>query len=212
MSGAELLGYVASVLVAISLTMSNVWKLRWVNLFGAMAFTIYGGLIGAIPILVVNGFITVVNVVYLWKMANSADAFEWLPVPDNDPLVERLLAFHDADVKRFFPEFDAQALRAREDDHWLLVLRNAIPVGLCVVTLRGEAADIDIDYVTPDFRDLKNGRFLYDRLTRRLAKRGVKTIRSRTAVKAHRGYLEKMGFVASPNEPATLERSTSAAQ
>ena len=190
----ELLGYVASVLVALSLTMTNLWRLRWVNLAGAITFSVYGVLIAAWPIAIVNAFIAVVNVHFLWKMAHSQDVFEWLKVADDDAVVERLVRFHTHDILRFFPEFDYEALRQRDDDHWLLVLRNAIPVGLCVLTLRDDVAEIDLDYVAPAYRDSKNGRFLYDRLVRRLARRGVTKIVSNTEVSAHQKYLLRMGF------------------
>ena len=67
----ELLGYSASVLVAISLMMQSVVKLRTINLIGAVLFTIYGLLIGAFPVAFLNGFIAVVNVYYLHQMARE---------------------------------------------------------------------------------------------------------------------------------------------
>ena len=50
----ELVGYVASILVAISLMMSSILKLRLINLVGSAAFVVYGALIGAYPVAVVN--------------------------------------------------------------------------------------------------------------------------------------------------------------
>ena len=35
MDGIQLVGYVGSVLVAVSLMMNNIWRLRWINLIGA---------------------------------------------------------------------------------------------------------------------------------------------------------------------------------
>jgi hypothetical protein len=40
MSLLELFGYFASVLIAVSLMMSNIKKLRWINFFGALAFSL----------------------------------------------------------------------------------------------------------------------------------------------------------------------------
>jgi hypothetical protein len=42
MTGPEILGYVASLLVAASLMMSGVRRLRWINLAGSLAFAAYG--------------------------------------------------------------------------------------------------------------------------------------------------------------------------
>jgi hypothetical protein len=56
----DIFGYVASVLVAVSLMMSNVLRLRIINTVGALTFAIYGYLVGAYPVLVVNGWIFLV--------------------------------------------------------------------------------------------------------------------------------------------------------
>mgnify|MGYP001221671261 CR=1 FL=1 len=61
----EMLGYMASVFVAISLMMRSVTKLRVINLVGAVLFTAYGLVIAAYPVAVVNGFIVLVNIYYL---------------------------------------------------------------------------------------------------------------------------------------------------
>ena len=61
----EMLGYMASVFVAISLMMRSVTKLRVINLIGAVLFTAYGLVIAAYPVAVMNGFIVLVNIYYL---------------------------------------------------------------------------------------------------------------------------------------------------
>ena len=43
----ELLGYAASALIALSMTMSSILRLRLFNLAGALGFAIYGLCIGA---------------------------------------------------------------------------------------------------------------------------------------------------------------------
>ena len=67
----EIIGYAGSLLVAVSLMMSSLVRLRWINLGGALAFAVYGWLVGAYPVLAVNGFIVLVNVYYLWRMNRS---------------------------------------------------------------------------------------------------------------------------------------------
>ena len=61
----ELLGYMASVFVAVSLMMRSLVKLRVINLVGAVLFTVSGLIIAAYPVAVVNGFIVLVNIYYL---------------------------------------------------------------------------------------------------------------------------------------------------
>jgi len=94
--GVELVGYAGSVLVAISLTMSSLMRLRWINLVGALAFAVHGVLVGAYPVLAVNAFIVVVNVVSLWRMARQRDFFTLLPVVGRDD------SYRDLQCARFF--------------------------------------------------------------------------------------------------------------
>ena len=67
MNNFEMLGYLASIFVAVSLMMRSLTKLRVINLIGALLFTAYGLIIGAFPVAVVNAFIALVNVYYLWQ-------------------------------------------------------------------------------------------------------------------------------------------------
>ncbi|WP_249314868.1 uroporphyrinogen decarboxylase [Pseudoalteromonas sp. S1727] len=64
----EYLGYLASALLIVSLTMSDVSKLRWFNLAGCIAFTAYGAAIAAWPVAITNGLLTFVNIYHLLKL------------------------------------------------------------------------------------------------------------------------------------------------
>lgn len=61
----ECLGYLASVLVAISFLMKSINKLRLVNMVGSICFIIYAVAINAIPVAIINLFTVCVNVYYL---------------------------------------------------------------------------------------------------------------------------------------------------
>ncbi|WP_076540477.1 YgjV family protein [Shewanella sp. UCD-KL21] len=69
----EWVGYLASVVVAISLMMSNIKKLRWWNLIGASLFVAYGLAIGAMPVALVNFFIVLIDIYYLIKLYKEPD-------------------------------------------------------------------------------------------------------------------------------------------
>ena len=71
----EIIGYVASVLVAVSLMMRSVLKLRVINLLGAAVFTLYGLLIGAYPVAVVNFVIALIDLYYLREIITSKEYF-----------------------------------------------------------------------------------------------------------------------------------------
>lgn len=64
----EILGYAASIMVAISLTMKDIVRLRILNFIGCALFTAYGVMIDAWPVVATNGFIACVNIYFLAKM------------------------------------------------------------------------------------------------------------------------------------------------
>ncbi|AAN54141.2 YgjV family protein [Shewanella oneidensis MR-1] len=70
----EWVGYLASVVVAISLMMSDIKKLRWLNLFGAMLFVAYGMAIQAYPVAAVNFFIVLIDLYYLIKIYRESSS------------------------------------------------------------------------------------------------------------------------------------------
>lgn len=197
----ELLGYAASVLVALSLTMSNVWRLRWINLGGAVTFVIYAWLIASWPVLAVNAWITGVNVFYLRRMARARDAFDAFHRPSDDPILQRFVESYADDIATFFPDFDRERDLQRE---CLLILRNLAPVGLVIYERTDEVIDIRVDYVTPAYRDFQNGHFLYDAETSFFRDHGARHLRARSEVPQHQRYLREMGFQADPSDPTTF--------
>ncbi len=68
LNGIEIMGYTASVFVAVSLMMKNIVPLRVVNFSGCFLFTLYGIAISAWPVAVMNGFGCLVNVYHLIKL------------------------------------------------------------------------------------------------------------------------------------------------
>jgi hypothetical protein len=54
--------------------MRSLLKLRVINLTGALLFTIYGLVIGALPVAALNLFIVLVNIYYLHQMFSASTA------------------------------------------------------------------------------------------------------------------------------------------
>lgn len=63
----EILGYIATALVAGSFLMRDVIKLRALNASGAVLFVIYGLIQQTYPVALLNAFLVVVNVFYILK-------------------------------------------------------------------------------------------------------------------------------------------------
>lgn len=77
----EWMGYAASIMVAISLMMKNVVKLRILNSIGALLFVIYGALIGAWPVAGMNLFIVGINVYNLYQLRPTLRSSTLEPSP-----------------------------------------------------------------------------------------------------------------------------------
>lgn len=189
-------GYVGSALVAMSLMMNNIWRLRWINLVGASTFAAYGLLIQAWPVVVLNSFIAAVDIVYLILLSRKKDIFSFFEVTSDSAFLKEFLAFWSDDIARFFPEFSLEELKNPEIR---LNLRNMVPVGVFVCEDGGDGvAEVRLDYVVPDYRDFKNARFVYSSSHARLRACGFRSFTAESGVPAHQRFLRKVGFREDP--------------
>lgn len=67
----EWVGYLASILIALSMFMKDIVKLRFINLIGSICFVIYGLVIKAYPVALTNIVIVGVNLYYLYRITNG---------------------------------------------------------------------------------------------------------------------------------------------
>ena len=102
---AEWLGYLASILIAILLTMHSVLRLRIINLIGAIVFTIYGIWIQAFPVAAVNGFIIFIDLYFLWEMRKNKEYFQPLQVNPGNLYLHQFLDYFSKDIIKFFTYF-----------------------------------------------------------------------------------------------------------
>jgi GNAT superfamily N-acetyltransferase len=192
--GLELLGYAASILIATSLLMRSIVRLRVINLAGAATFSVYGFLIGAYPVAVLNLMTSIINVVQLLRLQRRREIFRILDVRPDSPYLHYFLNFQAADIRRFFPSFRDERVRDEPSRLALVVLRDLVPAGVLLGCIRGEQLEVDLDYVVPQYRDMKVGRYLFRDEADFFRARGIREIVSRADTEVHAGYLERMGF------------------
>ena len=189
----ELFGAAASVLVAISLTMKNIKRLRLLNAIGSLCFALYGARIGSVPVTVLNIFIVAIDSYYLYAMRSKRHHFETIEGdPYASPFLQRFLEYYKEDIARYQPEF---ALKPGQG--WLaeLILRDLNPVSLVIYRVAdGGELEIGLDYATPGYRDLKSAEYYFGRAAERIAAGRQVTFVARASVPAHRRYLERIGF------------------
>ena len=189
-------GYLATVVVAISLMTRNIVKLRWWNLAGALAFTLYGALIGAWPVFTLNAIISAINLYHLDKLRRTRERFDLLhPVGPESELLNLFLDQTGDDFRAFFPEFTRSEVQG---GHIVLVLRDLRVMGLFAYRLDvcdgRRCAHIDADYVTPAYRNYCGGEHAVDDLLPRFRSEGVEALVAESYNPAHDHYLDSMGF------------------
>src|SRR5215203_3722427 len=101
----ELIGYVGSLLVATSLMMKSLVRLRVINLAGTLIFVIFGFLIGAEPIILLNVLILGVNIYHLVQMWQQKHYFNLLEVSHDSTYLQSFLEFYHDEIISFFPSY-----------------------------------------------------------------------------------------------------------
>ncbi len=187
----ELIGYTASLLIAISLMMKSLIRLRILNGIGALVFVIYGILIKAYPVAVLNGLIVVIDVYYLSQMLRRRDYFTLMEVKPDSTYLRFFINFHLDDIHKFIPSFSPNI---QDGDFSFFILRNTIPAGLIILRQREEKGQILLDYALENFRDFKIGSFIFEDNAGLLINRGINNLEAHGKTKPHIQYLRQMGF------------------
>lgn len=188
----EIIGYVASVLIAVSLMMSNIIRLRVINLIGAGTFSLYGVLIESIPVAAMNGFIVLINIYFLFQMFGNKEFFKTLEVKPTSNYLRYFLEYYEQEIKKFQPEFED---KINSKTVGFLVLRDLVPAGLLLGELdKNGIYQIRLDFVIPNYRDFKIGRYLFDEQKNYFREVGVRRFEAIAGSEEHQKYLRKMGF------------------
>ena len=194
MDGVEILGYVASALVVLSLTMASVVRLRLISLAGSCAFMAYGVLIGSVPIVITNISIVVINVWFLRKELGGGRDLDVQPIAADAPFLTDFVQFHLPDIHRFQPEFAWPDGTGDAEVVSLLLLRDGLPAGALIGHREGPELHVVLDYVMRAYRDSRLGRWMYGPGAAVFTERGIQRVVTTPGNDTHRQYLERMGF------------------
>ena len=64
----EIFGYIGSCMILLSMMMTSVEKLRWINMAGALISAIYGAVLGTWPVVFLNMGSITINVVQIIRL------------------------------------------------------------------------------------------------------------------------------------------------
>ncbi|MEA4935119.1 MAG: hypothetical protein VB102_00610 [Paludibacter sp.] len=196
----EWIGYISSVLVAVSLTMSSIIKLRWFNMVGAAIFSFYGFAIGSLPVGLLNLFIVMANIYYLSKIYTRREIFKLFTTDLNDGYVKYYLNFNKKEIAQFFPDYEVKmsaAVKTSSELTTILLLRDALVAGIFIGLKKDNELHVLVDYVSAPYRDMKAGDFIYKKHLQMFREKEIDRIVCTTTHPLHKKYLEKMGFLSS---------------
>nr|WP_319399231.1 GNAT family N-acetyltransferase [uncultured Carboxylicivirga sp.] len=189
----EWIGYLASTLVFISLSLSSLVKLRIYNFIGSSIFSFYGFYIGALPVGIMNLLIALFNIYYLRFLLFKKELFSLVRANADDEFLRHYLLYHFKDIGNYFPEFNLNF--KKQNSQILLALRDAKVAGVFIVEeAKNGRSEIVLDYVTPEYRDYKTGRFLLQKYREQFAEESTRSLVCESSNKTHIRYLKKMGF------------------
>ncbi|MEO9023325.1 MAG: hypothetical protein ABI237_18770 [Ginsengibacter sp.] len=190
---ATVIGYIASLFLAISLIVNNDLKFRWINALGCLFFIVYGVMIHAIPIVLTNAFLLVINIYYLIKIYRTHEDFDLIEFKGDERLIHKFLQFYQKDIHDYFPDYHHDQ---KENNINFIVLRDLVIANIFVAELEGNGiALVKLNYTVPKYRDYKVGRFIFTKEKEFLRSKGVRRLLYESvAHKGHEKFLGIMGF------------------
>jgi hypothetical protein len=198
----ELIGWAGSLLVIVSLMQARVLRFRVLNLIGAFLATVYNTAIGIWPFAAMNGVITVIDIYWLWRLTRERhddQVYAVVEVAPDDAYLQHILRVHRDDIVSFQPGFrpadlaPGAAAAAGDGRASFLVVRGDETVGVVVVNGVGDGVGrVELDWVSPRFRDFTPGEFVYRR-SGVFAAHGFRTLVVEPGPKSTE-YLQKVGF------------------
>lgn len=170
----DIFGWLSSGLLVLSLLQTRVIRFRILNLTASLSLVAYNALIEVWPMVGMNVATSSINVFFLTRLLRRRHddrAFDVLQVEPRDAYFQHFLELHHHDIRRFHPAFEG----AQDDDLAFQILRGDQTVGVVLVRREGDVAQVQLDHVTPRFRDFSPGEFVWRRAPR-LRERGFRKV------------------------------------
>ena len=185
----EIFGYIGSALVVVSMLMSSIVKLRVVNTIGSIVSGTYALIVGALPLVLMNGCLIAINVYNLIKLLKTNKSYDFVETNGDDALFTYFVDRYADDIKAHFTSFDKANVAGKKG---YVVFCEGAPAGILFGEEKKGVLDVIIDYAAPSYRDCSVGTFLYPKL----AARQISKLRFAGHLTDEPvAYMKKMGFV-----------------
>ncbi len=188
----EIIGYVGSLLVVISLIMSNIIKLRIINTIGSTIFCVYALVIKSYPTAIMNAVLVGINIYYLVKLLKTQKSYYMLEMDTNDKSLEFFLKSNKEDILKYFDWVETDILKNAKA---YILYDNMTLAGLFLAEENDGELKVKYDYTTPQYRDKTVGKYVY----RTLKELGYKRVVYEGNNTEHVNYILSEGFTQNDN-------------
>jgi len=186
----DLLGYVASFIILISLTMKSIVKLRWINAIGSLLFVIFAFLTKSTPTVVMNLGIILIDIWYVLGISFRHSDYHLIKAERGSAWLEYFYKSNKIEIDGIF---GADVFNEAKNFSYF-VCNNEIVGLLAWKELSPIECRIMIDFVTPRFRDFKIGTYFFIQHLSIFREKGYSRLIYVHVGKRHWKYLGKLGF------------------
>ncbi|MFT6987191.1 MAG: hypothetical protein ACJAT7_003045 [Psychromonas sp.] len=195
----EWFGYLASMVVLVSLTMTSIIKLRLINFIGCLLFASFAYFIGSVPTIFMNLSIACINLYYLYQMYRSKEEFKIISASTKSEYFQHFITVNQDDIEK-----QIALDKLKEADTSFYMLRDNNIAGVLAGKIETDGVFIImLDYVIPRYRDFKLGSYYYNSHPEFIKNKGINTLKAIAANQEHCFYLKKMGFKQSEHDANT---------
>ncbi|WP_094752475.1 hypothetical protein [Psychromonas sp. CD1] len=196
----EWFGYLASLVVLVSLTMKSIVKLRVINFIGCLLFACFAYFINSWPTIVMNLSIASVNVYYLYNIYHSKENIKILNASMDSEYFQHFLSVHKSDIAL---QITQKALLEANTAMYLLRDNNIAGILVGNIDAKGTFT-ILIDYITHSHRSFQLHLNDVNELSKVLQEKGFKELKIEARNRKHASHLQKVGFTKHTKNQSTF--------
>jgi hypothetical protein len=188
----DVLGWGGSALLVFSLLQARVLRFRTLNLAASLILLAFNAMIEVWPMVGMNSVLAAINVFFIIRLLrerHDEEVFGVIEVGTDDHYLRHVLATHGEDIASFQPDLDWEP--DNPDSHAFVVVKGDETVGAVLLRADGDVARVQLDYVTPKYRDFSPGEFVWRR-SGLLRGRGFRRVVTPAGMVA--AYYDKVGF------------------
>jgi hypothetical protein len=161
----DVVGWAGSALLIYSVMQARVLRFRILNLAASAILAGFNAALEIWPMVAMNVALCVINAWHIRGLVSTRHdeaTYDVLEVGPQDEYLRHVLRVHEADILRYQPDFTWDG--AARGSLAFLVQRGDETVGVVLVHDAGDGvAQVQLDYVTPRFRDFSPGEFVWKR-------------------------------------------------